>query len=445
MVVVKKWRHPLLVGALWLVVSQVAWGAPQIEQWQTKNGAQVLFVHAPELPMVDVRVVFDGGSARDGALPGLAQMVSGLLVDGAGSWSADQIAERMESVGARLGSGSARDMAWVTLRTLTEPKALDVAIDTMGEVIAKPTFESDDIERNRRAMQTALRLGEQKPGTVAKKAFYSALYGSHQYAIPSGGTRDSLTAINRDGLIDFHRRYYVGRNAIVAIVGALDRGLAESVAERVIGALPPGKPAPTLPRVQELETGSVSQIPFPSSQTHILMGQPGTWRGDPDYFALYVGNHILGGSGLVSQLSQEVREKRGLSYSVYSYFSPMRVAGPFIVGAQTKNSQAGDAVEVMQQTVQGYLESGPTEAELLAAKQNITGGFPLRIASNGKIVEYLATIGFYDLPLDYLDTFVAQVEAVTRERIHETFKRRLDPSRFVVITVGDTNEPAEGG
>lgn len=167
------------------------------------------------------------------------------------------------------------------------------------------------------------------------------------------------------------------------------------------------------------------------------MGQPGMHRGDPDYFPLYVGNHILGGSGLVSQLSQEVREKRGLSYSVYSYFSPMRRSGPFIIGAQTKNSQVDEAVAVIQQTLQRYLDNGPTEQELIAAKQNISGGFPLRIASNSKIVEYLAMIAFYDLPLDFLETFVTKVEAVTREQIHQAFKRRLDPDGFVVVTVGN--------
>jgi zinc protease len=159
-------------------------------------------------------------------------------------------------------------------------------------------------------------------------------------------------------------------------------------------------------------------------------------RGDEDYFPLYVGNHVLGGSGLVSLLSKEVRQNRGLSYSVYSYFLPMRQNGIFLLGLQTKNAQAGEALQVVNQTLQRFVEQGPTEQELQAAKQNITGGFPLRIASNSKIVEYLAVIGFYDLPLDYLATFTGKIEAVTAEQIRDAFQRRVHPDRIVTLLLG---------
>jgi zinc protease len=153
-----------------------------------------------------------------------------------------------------------------------------------------------------------------------------------------------------------------------------------------------------------------------------------------------VGNHILGGSGLVSILSEEVREKRGLSYSVYSYFLPMRQDGIFQLGLQTKNDQAKQALQVVKETLERYIEQGPDEQELIAAKQNITGGFPMRIASNSDIVQYLAVIGFYNLPLDYLDTFVDRVRAVTREQIRDAFRRRLDPERMVYVQVGQIPE-----
>jgi zinc protease len=163
-------------------------------------------------------------------------------------------------------------------------------------------------------------------------------------------------------------------------------------------------------------------------------------RGDPDYFALYVGNHIFGGSGLVSLLAEEVREKRGLSYSVYSFFSPMRADGPFLMGAQTKNDQAQLALDVMRNSLRDYIQRGPTDAELKASKQNITGGFPLNIASNGKIVEYISMIGFYKLPLDHLDTFVSKINAVTKEQIKDAFKRRVHPDKFVTVVVGNSKE-----
>ena len=170
------------------------------------------------------------------------------------------------------------------------------------------------------------------------------------------------------------------------------------------------------------------------------MGQPGLYRGDPDYFPLYVGNHILGGSGLVSRLAEEVREKRGLSYSVYSYFYPSRKPGPFTLGLQTRNDQVAEALNVVRNELRKFVTDGPTAEELDDAKKNITGGFPLRISSNKKIVEYITMIGFYDLPLDYLETFTARIQAVTLEDIRDAFRRRLNPDAMVTVTVGGTSE-----
>lgn len=429
----------LLLGAAQL------WAGPRIQSWQTANGAKVLFVEAPGLPMVDLRVVFDAGSARDGSLPGLAALTSSLLTEGAGPWDANQIAERLEAVGAEMDAGALRDMAWVSVRTLTESGPLDVAVETITAVLGQPRFEGSALQRNRQAMLVALRRDEQNPGTVAQKAFYRAIFGDHPYATDTGGSAESLAAITHEDVQGFHRRHYVAANAVVAIVGDLDRTRAEQLAQRVTDKLAVGQHAPLLPEVPALSGAQWVSKRFPSSQTHVLMGQPGMHRGDPDYFVLYLGNHILGGSGLVSLLSEEVREKRGLSYSVYSYFSPMRRNGPFVVGAQTQNAKAGEAIEVMQTTLQRFMDEGPSEQELEAAKRNITGGFPLRIASNSKIVEYLAMIGFYDLPLDYLDRFVGRIEDISAEQIRSTFQRRLDPQRFVTVTVGNGETSQQGG
>ncbi len=419
-----------------LFSSSTLFAGPKIQTWQTANGAKVLFVPAPELPMVDIRMVFDAGSARDGDKQGLAQLTAALLRQGAGDWNADQLAERMEGVGANYSTGSARDMAWATVRSLTEPKALNTALETLSAVVAQPRFEAADFNRVREAMQVGLRQSEQNPGSVVSKAFFAALFAGHPYASDPGGTQESLAAMVREDLVGMHKTYYVARNTVVAIVGAVDRKQAEKIATQLTAGLAKGEPAPALPEVAPLAKAVTEQINFPSSQSHIRLGQPGISRGDPDYFVLYVGNHILGGGGFVSLLTNEVREKRGLSYSVYSYFSPMRQAGPFVMGAQTKNVQAQEALTVMRKTLQEFIDQGPTQQQLTASKQNITGGFPLRIASNKDIVGYLAMLGFYDLPLDYLDTFVGKIEAVTAKQIKETFQRRLQPDRFVTIVVG---------
>lgn len=419
----------------------ILWAGPEIQTWQTPNGAKVLFVAAPEIPMLDAQVIFDAGSARDGAKPGLTSLTNGLLTEGAGDWNADQIAQRLEGVGAELDSGALRDMAWVSVRSLTEQPALDTALETLAAIISRPRFDPEDVERLRQQMQVSLRRSEQNPGSVAKKAFYRQVYGDHPYGADSGGTEESLAALSREDLVAAYQRYYVAANAVVAIVGAVERGQAEKIAAQLTADLPRGEPAPALPEVAGLGTAVLHQRVFPSSQTHLYVGQPGMRRNDPDYFSLYVGNHILGGNGLVSQLSEEVRENRGLSYSVYSYFLPMRELGPFMIGAQTKNASAEEALGAMREVLQRFIEQGPTAEELRAAKRNITGGFPLRIASNSKILSYLAVIGFYDMPLDHLDTFNAKVEAVTAEQIRDAFRRRLDLDRLVTVVVGGEATP----
>jgi zinc protease len=186
-------------------------------------------------------------------------------------------------------------------------------------------------------------------------------------------------------------------------------------------------------------------VTFPSTQTHIYLGQLGISRHDPDYFALLVGNHVLGSSGLVSLLGEEVRNKRGLSYSVYSGLLPMRQAGPFMAVAQTKNSQTAEAMTVIRQTIADFVANGPTAKQLDEARRNLTGGFPLRIASNGKIVEQLAVIGFYDYPLDWLDTYVAKVDAVTVEQVRDAFRRRIDPNGMIAVVVGGDRAAPSGG
>ena len=231
----------------------------------------------------------------------------------------------------------------------------------------------------------------------------------------------------------------MARNAVVSIVGDLDRKAATALVEQIIGALPAGKRAAALPPVPALTQAFEERIVHPSTQTHVRMGAPGMHRGDPDYFPLYVGNHILGGGGLVSRLHEEVREQRGLSYSVNSYFSPMEQDGPYRLSLQTRNDQVDEALAVMRKTLQDFVDKGPTDAELVAAKKNITGGFPLRIASNSGIISHLNMIGFYDLPLDYLDTFNDKVTAVTQQQINAAFQRRVSPDTMVTIIVGGEN------
>ncbi len=426
-----------LLPLLLLLITQLAAANPDIEQWQTGNGARVYYVHAPELPMVDLRVTFNAGSARDGYLPGVAMLTNAMLEEGAGKLDANAIAEKFDSLGASTSFDSLRDMATASLRSLTDEKLLQPALQTFAQLLREPTFPRAALERVRKQMLVVLRHDNQSPGTLGSKAFYHALYGSHPYATPSSGTMKSVKALTRQDIRRFHSRYYVGRNAVVAIVGAVDRAQAEAIAEQVVGGLPAGQPAPALPPVAQLEESFSKHIAHPSSQTHILLGQPGMHRGDKDYLPLYIGNHILGGSGLTSRISEEIREKRGLSYSASSYFAPMAVDGPFLLSLQTKTESSEEALALLRATLVRFITDGPSKRELEAAKKNITGGFALNIDSNKEILGYISMIGFYDLPLDYLDTFIERVNAVTVAQIRDAFKRRIHPDRLALITVGE--------
>ncbi len=419
-----------------VTTSGTATANPKIQHWTTTNGARVYFVASPELPIIDIHVVFDAGSARDGKQSGLANLTNALLDQGAGDLDADQIAEKLDAVGANLDTSSYRDMAIVSLRSLTGPTLLNPALAIMTQVIGNPTFPEDAFKLQQKRTLIALRGQKESPGAIASKAFFAAVYGNHPYATPSLGTKETVSALTRNDVIAYHKRYYTARNAIVAIVGAVDRKAAEKIAEQVVGKLPAGQAAPTLPTVKPLSAAKVEHIDYPSAQTHILMGQPGMSRSDPDYFPLLLGNHILGGDGLISRIAVEVRQKRGLAYSAYSYFSPMHVKGPFTAGLQTRNEKADTALKVLKDTLSKFIAEGPTADELSAAKKNITGSFALNLDSNSKIVDNLASIAFYKLPLDYLDTYNQHIEAVTAKQIRDAFRRRVHPQDMVTVIVG---------
>ncbi len=423
------------IAALFLVSNSAL--ALDIHDWTTENGVRVLFVEARDLPMVDVRLTFKAGSSRDGDLPGISRLVNALLVEGTGELNAEQIALTFESTGAQLGHSSLRDMAWVSLRTLSDSALRDKTVDLFARVAALPSFPADAIERDRTALLLGLAERKKDISSVTEDTFFREVYRGHAYQIGSHGTEASLKAITQDDLKSFHSRHYVGRNANLAIVGDLSLDDARSYAEALTRYLQAGQAADP---VTDLEVSPVAgetiNVEFDATQTHVMLGMPALTRQDKDYFALYVGNHILGGSGFSSRLMQEIREDRGLVYSVYSFFLPMESSGPFQMALQTSNDQAEEAVQLLNKLLTEFVDKGPTAEELEHARKNITGGFPLKIDSNRKIVDYLALMGFYDLPLDYLDTFNDRILAVSLDDIRDAFQRRVKQNVMTRIMVG---------
>ncbi len=418
-----------------LVLGLPAQASPDILHWQTSNGARVYFVAAPELPMVDVRLVFDAGSARDD-IAGTAIMTNGMLSEGASGDSAQVLAEKFEAVGAVFDNGSLKDMAWLGLRSLRDDQYLRPALSNLKNILSRPDFPGAAYRRELERLKISVKANRQSPGNIASLRFFEELYGDHPYARPAEGTEASLAKLGLADLKAFYKRYYVASNTVIAMVGQLDRAEAEKIAEELVADLPQGEKAPALPPVKPLTEGKTVYVDFPSSQSTVMMGQVGMARGDSDYFALYLANHAFGGSGFGSRLMDEVREKRGLAYSTYSYFSPMRAAGPFQIGLQTRNDQVEEALTIIRRELDKFVAQGLQPGELNDSLKNITGGFPLRIDSNKKIAEYLSVIGFYELPLDYLDTMVANFNRQNKQTVDEAVRRRIHPQKMLTVVVG---------
>lgn len=434
-------RRILAGGVLMLAfLSGAAQAALPIEHWTTSSGARVYFVRAETIPMVDVSLDFDAGSRYDPAdRLGLASLTNDLLGRGAGGLDEAAIDEGFAKIGAQRGGGASDDRASVSLRTLSSEPELSQAISLLARIVSAPEFPQDVLDREKARSVQALREAETKPETIARRTFAKLLYGMHPYGREASA--DTVATLARDDLVRFYRGFYGAPRAVVAMIGAISRERAEAIAEQLTSGLPPGAERPPIPDVVPLTASSSRRIANPASQSHILLGAPAIARGDPDYFPLLVGNYVLGGGGFVSRLYNEVREKRGLAYSIYSYFSPQLQPGPFTIGLQTQKAQTDQALEVVRKTLETFVEAGPTEAEVEAAKANLVGGFALRIDSNRKILDNLAMIGFYRLPIDYLDHWTDRVAAVSRDQIRDTFARHVHPAAMATVVVGNGDQP----
>ena len=433
-----------LAAVVFMLATAPAAALLPIQHWQTKSGARVYFVESHDLPMLDVSVDFAAGSVYD--VPeksGAAGVTLGLMRLGAGGLSESEISRRIADTGAQLANRFDGDRSGLSLRTLTGKAELAQALDVFSRILQQPEFPAAVLEREKARAVGAIKEADTKPETLLNRNFSRMIYGAHPYGLRGSGEAETVAALNRDDLERFYRRFYSAKRAVVAMMGDLTREQAAAIAEQLTAGLPQGEPPAPLPPVASLERADTRVVAHPATQSHLLVGMPGIRRDDSDYFPLYVGNYILGGGGFVSRITDEVRSKRGLAYSAYSYFMPLKERGPFVIGLQTRRDQAAEALSVVRKTLAEFLAGGPTEDELRKAKQNIIGGFALRIDSNRKIVENLAAIGFYDLPLTYLEDFTVSVEKVTVDEIKRAFAKHVDPARMVTVLVGADEKSAD--
>lgn len=437
------WRA-VLAAATMAVVATTAHAAPAIDSWKLDNGAQVYFMQTDAMPIVDVQIDFDAGSRRDPAeQAGLAEMAALMLAKGAGEYenapakNEAQMSNAWSDIGAELAASASADRFGFRLRSLSTQPLLDSAVALAVQQMGAPTWDATIWQRERERVAAGLAEADTRPGTRASKAYAKAVYQGHPYGYKK--TAQTLRAISADDLAAFYRKSMRPCHAKISIVAGMNKQQATALANRLMGAFKPDtacQPLKTVPTVQALAQPVTKQIDFDAAQAYIFVGQPGYTRSDPDHLALYVGNYILGGGGFVSRLVTEVREKRGLTYGVGSYFNAGLHAGAFTVSLQTRPQQAQQALQVVREVLADFVQQGPTDAELKAAKNNLANSMGLRTDSNAKLLGYLAYIAWYDLPLTYLDDWRGAINAVSKEQVKKAFARVLKPEAMATVVLG---------
>lgn len=413
-----------------------------VQQWRTAHGARVYFVANHDLPMLDVSASFEAGTARDtAALAGLSGMTHALMRLGAGGLSEQQIAERLADVGAVMAQSQDTDRAGFSVRTLSGVRERESALAVLQAVLSRPHFDPAVLSREKARAIAGLREAETQPEFIAERTFAARVFGAHPYGFHE--RIETLAGLEVTQLAAFHHQHYRAANLTLVMMGDIDRPTAEAIAQQLVRDLPEGPAAALLPAVAPRDRAETVVVPHHATQSHVLLGLPGMTRDDPEYFPLLVGNYILGGGGFDSRLMHEIRDRRGFAYSVHSYFLPLRQRGAFEIGLQTRREATDEALSVVRATLQRFIDEGPTEVELKQAQANLIGSFPLRLDSNKKIVEHLAMLGFYGLPLTWLEDYPRRVAMVTLEDIRRAFRARVLPDQMVTVVVG--GQVARGG
>ena len=419
-----------------------------IEKLDSFKGAQAYLVQTKALPMVDIEISIDAGDRYDPAVKsGLASVAGQLMNYGAksdkGLLTEAQIADEIADLGANLGVSVSGERAVMRIRTLSRKDLRDRAVQLASAMLSAPTYDAKILAREKQRMTTALLESETKPESVLDRRFKKLVYGN--YPLANSPTVQSIANISATDLQQFHKQFYRGDRMIVSVVGDVSKAEAAEIIQILLQRVPQSGPAiPKLPAFERSPVEPLSQrevsIPFDSQQAHIAMGMTAVTRSNPDYFALLVGNYVLGGGGFVSRLMSEVREKRGLAYSVFSYFAPGKDAGIFQAGLQTKNDQAALALEVMSSSIAQFIADGPTQSELDAAKANLINGYPLRIDNNRKLLDNVSSIAWNNLPLDTMEVWTKQVEAVSLEQVKAAFQKYLAMDRMKIVVLGAKNQ-----
>lgn len=441
-------KHGVVATVLSLGLLASAHAILPIEQLESFKGAKAYLVQTKSLPMVDIEISIDAGDRYDPAdKSGLATVAGQLLSYGAksskGPLTEAQIADEIADLGANVSISVGGERAIMRIRSLSRQDLRERAVQLASSLLAAPTYDPKILAREKQRMTTAILESETKPEAVLERRFRKSVYGN--YPLGNSPSVQTVANISAADLQQFHKQFYRGDRMIVSIVGDVGQSEAAQIVQDLLKDVPQSGPSiaalPELGRspVEPLNQREIN-IPFSTQQAHIAMGMTAITRNNPDYFPLLVGNYVLGGGGFVSQLVSEVREKRGLAYSVFSYFAPGKDTGIFQAGVQTKSDQAALAVEVMSATIEKFIADGPTQKELDAAKANLMNGFPLRIDNNRKLLDNVSAIAWNNLPLNTLEIWTKQVEAVTLDQVKAAFQKYLAMDRMKIVILGAQNK-----
>jgi len=409
---------------------------PLIKHWQTNNAVAVYFVRTTQLPMLDVRMLFNAGSAQDEKLYGLANLTGMMLNEGTKKLNNNQIAEKFDDLGTQFGVHVNRDASIAGLRCLTKKAILLPSIELLHDIISQPVFLNKELKRIKRQILIEIAAQQQLPSVVATKTFYAALYKDFPYAHAVIGNKKTIASIDRSDVIKFYQQHYTAKNAILVLVGNISQVTAKALANKITADLPSGKTIKKLSPPSPVTEDLTKQIKFPGTQSYIRIGCLGLNYNDPHLFPILVGNYILGAGVLVSRLFTEIRQKYGLSYSVKSKFIALKNRGPFLMLLQTKNRSTQQALELTKSVLNKFIQNGPTKKELLDAKKFLLGNFALQLDSNAKIANTISIITFYNLPLNYLDTYKKNIRAVTMQGVKKAFQTIIGKQKLVTILVG---------
>lgn len=421
-----------------MTLSNLSTANVEVLSYKTKNGINVLYSKSENIPMIDIKITFNAGSNKDGDLKGLSLLTHNLLDEGTSKMNSEEIASVFESTGAIFNTSVSKDKSSISLRSLSDKKYLDPSIKMFLKILSDSIFPKDEINLQKDRTISSIIEDDADPGEISINLFFKEMYGDHPYAFPTIGTRNTVKKIKRKDVLAFYKNNINIKNATIVIVSSLPKKEVIYLSEKISKSLNTStvKDSYNLDLIKNSKEKNVYKN-FRSKQAHIYIGGLSIKRGSENHLPLYVGNYIFGGSGFSARLMQELRVKRGLTYGVYSYIYPMKDIGPFVIGIETKAEQAQKSVKLINNMLKDFYKNGPTDIELKHAKEAIINGFPLRVDSNRDILNYLSMINYYNLPIDYLNTFTSKISKITKKDIIKSFNEDIDVNKLITLIVGN--------